>query len=57
MLRYAELRARGDSTLTERKEMLVQHADRLAASARAAGALTSASGEPVLTTANSITLQ
>jgi DNA-binding transcriptional MerR regulator len=35
MLRYAELRARGDSTLAERKEMLAHHADRLAASLRA----------------------
>jgi DNA-binding transcriptional MerR regulator len=35
MLRYAELRARGDSTLAERKHMLVQHAERLAADLRA----------------------
>ena len=35
MLRYAELRARGDSTLAERQAMLVQHADTLAASLRA----------------------
>ena len=35
MLRYAELRARGDSTLAERQAMLVQHADALAASLRA----------------------
>lgn len=35
MLRYAELRSRGDGTLAERKEMLVQHADRLAADLRA----------------------
>ena len=34
MLRYAELRARGDSTLAERKQMLAQHADRLAADLR-----------------------
>ena len=34
MLRYAELRARGDSTLAERKQMLAQHADRLAATLR-----------------------
>jgi len=34
MLRYAELRARGDSTLAERQAMLVQHADTLAASLR-----------------------
>ena len=35
MLRYAELRARGDSTLAERRAMLEQHADQLAASLRA----------------------
>lgn len=35
MQRYAELRSRGDNTLEERKEMLVQHADRLAADLRA----------------------
>ncbi len=35
MLRYAELRARGDSTLAERQAMLVRHADALAASLRA----------------------
>ena len=35
MLRYAELRERGDSTLAERQAMLVQHADALAASLRA----------------------
>ncbi len=35
MLCYAELRGRGDSTLGERKAMLVQHADRLAAALRA----------------------
>jgi hypothetical protein len=35
MLRYAELRARGDSTLAERQAMLVQHADALATSLRA----------------------
>ena len=35
MLRYAELRARGDSTLAERQAMLVQHADALTASLRA----------------------
>ena len=34
MLRYAELRARGDGTLAERKQMLVQHADRLASDLR-----------------------
>jgi DNA-binding transcriptional MerR regulator len=34
MLRYAELRARGDRTLAERKQMLAQHADRLAADLR-----------------------
>jgi DNA-binding transcriptional MerR regulator len=31
MSRYAELRARGDATLAERKAMLVEHADRLTA--------------------------
>jgi DNA-binding transcriptional MerR regulator len=35
MLRYAELRARGDDTLAERKAMLERHADALAASLRA----------------------
>ena len=35
MLRYAELRARGDCTLAERQAMLVRHADALAASLRA----------------------
>ena len=35
MLRYAELRARGDATLAERQAMLVQHADQLAATLRA----------------------
>ena len=35
MLRYAELRARGDDTLAERKALLVRHADALAASLRA----------------------
>ena len=34
MLRYAELRARGDATLAERQAMLVQHADQLAATLR-----------------------
>ena len=34
MLRYAELRARGDCTLAERQAMLVRHADALAASLR-----------------------
>lgn len=34
MLRYAELRARGDSTLAERQAMLAQHADQLAATLR-----------------------
>ncbi|MES1162601.1 MAG: MerR family transcriptional regulator [Rhizobacter sp.] len=34
MQRYAELRARGDSTLAERQAMLGQHADRLAATLR-----------------------
>jgi DNA-binding transcriptional MerR regulator len=35
MLRYAELRAVGDSTLAERKVMLEQHAERLASELRA----------------------
>ena len=35
MLRYAELRAQGDTTLAERQAMLVQHADQLAANLRA----------------------
>lgn len=35
MLRYAELRALGDATLSERQALLVQHADQLAASLRA----------------------
>ena len=35
MLRYAELRAQGDSTLGQRQALLVQHADQLAASLRA----------------------
>lgn len=35
MLRYAELRARGDATLAARKALLEQHADRLAADLRA----------------------
>jgi DNA-binding transcriptional MerR regulator len=34
MLRYAELRAQGDSTLAQRQAMLVQHAERLAATLR-----------------------
>jgi len=34
MLRYADLRARGDATLAERKAMLEQHADALAATLR-----------------------
>ena len=34
MLRYADLRARGDGTLVERRQMLAQHADRLAADLR-----------------------
>jgi len=35
MLRYAELRAQGDATLAERKAMLEQHADVIAAVLRA----------------------
>jgi DNA-binding transcriptional MerR regulator len=35
MQRYAGLRARGDRTLAERRAMLVQHADQLAATLRA----------------------
>ena len=35
MLRYAELRAQGDGTLAQRKAMLLQHADQLAATLRA----------------------
>ena len=35
MLRYAELRAQGDGTLAERKAMLEQHADAIAAALRA----------------------
>ncbi len=34
MQRYAELRARGDSTLAERQAMLARHADQLAATLR-----------------------
>ena len=34
MLRYAELRAQGDSTLFQRKQMLSQHAERLASDLR-----------------------
>ena len=35
MLRYAELRAQGNSTLAERKAMLEQHAETIAAALRA----------------------
>ena len=35
MLRYAGLRAQGDGTLAQRKAMLLQHADQLAATLRA----------------------
>ena len=35
MLRYAELRAQGNATLAERKAMLAQHAEAIAATLRA----------------------